>query len=122
MESLMEKENTAGKMEVLMRASLKMEWNMGKEDGLKVSLQRSAFMKEDMFMIRRVVRENLSGPLEILMKVNMRMMNETVLEWWNGQTGLFIQEIGSMESSMEEERWISQTGLLKRDFLRTMYS
>jgi len=53
---------------------------MGKEDGLKVSLQRSAFMKEDMFMIKRVVRENLSGPLEILMKVNMRMMNEMVLE------------------------------------------
>ena len=94
MENLMVRDSINGQMEVCILESLRMDSNMGKENGEKILVQVPMPTTENTSKIRSMAKELLDGKVEMYILVHTEMMKGMVTERCSGQMGQYIKESG----------------------------
>ena len=89
--------------------------------GKKNILDNLINMKDNILMIKNVVKELLLGRMETLIKDNFLTISETVMVKWYGMMDRFIEEIGKKEYKMERVKLYSKGNLQKKVYLKIMY-
>ena len=94
MENLMVRDSINGQMEVCILESLRMDSNMGKENGEKILVQVPMPTTENTSKIRSMAKELLDGKVGMYILVHTEMMKGMVTERCSGQMGQYIKESG----------------------------
>lgn len=97
--------NIHGAQEYNIKDCLEMEWDMEKDIGEKL-MELQIVMKGNMLMIENVVMEGINGPVKICILDSFLMIKDKDMEKCIGKMEVFIKDTGKKGSSKEKEYYM----------------